>query len=178
MISVFKPFLTRTMALFACLGLGFVQTGCAHDVYVEPSVVVHSRMGHFGGQIWGHIPGHIQGHIQGHIPGHIPGHFQGQLKVHAPEGIPGAVVFLSPPQVFYAPPPPPRVIYLPPGVAPVHAWGHGHDRFAQDRRNPWGAEHGWGGYRGHDARHGDDRRGYRDGHGHREARGHRDGRYR
>ena len=148
MTSVFKPFLTRAMTLCTLWGLGFVQTGCAHEVWVEPAVVVHSRMGP----------------MPGHVPGHVPGHF----SVQAPVGIPGTVVFAAPPQVFYAPPPPPRVIYLPPGVAPVHAWGHNRYRSAQERHNPWGPERR-GGNRMHEGRHG--------GHG-AEGRGQRDGRYR
>jgi hypothetical protein len=144
MTSVFKHFVTRAMGLCTLLVMGFVQTGCAHEVFVEPSVVVHSRMGH--------------------MPSHFPGHFSVQAQV----GIPGAVVFASPPQVIYVPAPPPaRVLYLPPGMAPVHAGGHGHGhdrhRRVQERRNPWGAGYERGGYRAHEGRSGGDGRGHRDG---------------
>jgi hypothetical protein len=43
----FQPSISRALALFSLLGLGFVQVGCAHPVVVEPSVVVSSRIGHF-----------------------------------------------------------------------------------------------------------------------------------
>lgn len=162
MTSVIQPFLTRAMALCACLGLGFVQTGCAHDVWVEPSVVVHSRMGH--------------------VPGHFPGHFSVQAQV----GIPGAVVFAPAPQVFYAPAPPPRVVYLPQVIAPVHVWGHDRHRRVQEERNRWGPEHGRGGYRAHDGRNdgryvgrqGGHQGGQQGGQHGAGGRGHRDGRYR
>lgn len=42
-----KSSFSRALALFGLLGLGVVQVGCAHPVVVEPSVVVHSRIGHF-----------------------------------------------------------------------------------------------------------------------------------
>jgi hypothetical protein len=44
---LFKPFFSRTIALLGLLGLGLAQVGCAHPVVVEPSVSVHSRIGHF-----------------------------------------------------------------------------------------------------------------------------------
>lgn len=47
MLYSFKPSFSRAMALLSLLGLGFVQVGCAHPVYVEPSVVVHSRVGQY-----------------------------------------------------------------------------------------------------------------------------------
>lgn len=34
------------MPLFGLLALGLAQVGCAHPVMLEPSVVIHSRMGH------------------------------------------------------------------------------------------------------------------------------------
>lgn len=43
----FKPSFSRALALFGLLGLGLAQVGCAHPVVVEPSVAVHSRIGHF-----------------------------------------------------------------------------------------------------------------------------------
>lgn len=47
MLYSFKPSLSRAMALLGLLGLGVVQVGCAHPVVVEPSVTVHSRIGHY-----------------------------------------------------------------------------------------------------------------------------------
>jgi len=37
---------SRKALLMGSLMLGLAQVGCAHPVMVEPSVVVHSRMGH------------------------------------------------------------------------------------------------------------------------------------
>lgn len=42
----FKPSISRAMTLFGLLGLGVVQTGCAHPVVVEPQVVVHASVGY------------------------------------------------------------------------------------------------------------------------------------
>ena len=42
----FKPSFSRALALLGLLGLGLAQVGCAHPVVVEPSVTVHSRIGH------------------------------------------------------------------------------------------------------------------------------------
>ena len=42
----FKLTFSRVIALLSLLGLGLAQVGCAHSV-VEPSVSVHSRIGHF-----------------------------------------------------------------------------------------------------------------------------------
>ena len=42
----FKSSFSRAMALLGLLGLGVAQVGCAHPVVVEPSVSVHSRIGH------------------------------------------------------------------------------------------------------------------------------------
>jgi hypothetical protein len=42
----FKPSFSRAIALLGLLGLGLTQVGCAHTVVVEPSVSVHSRIGH------------------------------------------------------------------------------------------------------------------------------------
>ena len=46
-MSSFKPSFSRAIALLGLLGLGLAQVGCAHPVVVEPSVSVHSRIGHF-----------------------------------------------------------------------------------------------------------------------------------
>lgn len=47
------------MALLGLLGLGVAQVGCAHPVLLEPSVSVHTRIGHFPvyGQIG--VPGPV-----------------------------------------------------------------------------------------------------------------------
>lgn len=85
---------SRKALLMGSLVLGLTQVGCAHPVSVEPSVVVHSRLGH--------LP--IQAQIG--APGQV---------IYAP---PPRVIYLPPPppRVVYAP-----QIYRP---APVWQHGH------------------------------------------------------
>ncbi|WP_108408208.1 hypothetical protein [Limnohabitans sp. 2KL-17] len=94
----FKPSFSRAIALFGLLGLGLAQVGCAHPVVVEPSVSVHSRIGHF------------PVYAQVGVPGPV---------VYA---LPPRVVYAPPPRVVYLP-----GGYAPRVYAPVHGWGHGHD---------------------------------------------------
>lgn len=47
MLNSLKPAISRAMALLGLLGLGLAQAGCAHPVAIEPSVSVHSHIGHF-----------------------------------------------------------------------------------------------------------------------------------
>lgn len=113
-------------ALFMCsLVLGLIQVGCAHPVFVEPSVIVHSRIGQF------------PVHAQVGFPGPV---------IHAP---PPRVIYAPPPRVIYAPPPPPRVVFVPRVYAPVHGWEHRHEGppKGRDRRHyrQGEAEHGRGG---------------------------------
>ncbi len=75
----FKPSFSRAMALFGLLGLGLAQVGCAHPVVVEPSVSVHSRIGHF------------PVYAQVGLPGPV---------IYAP---PPRVIYLPPPQVVVVP---------------------------------------------------------------------------
>ena len=135
-----KPSFSRAMALLGLLALGFAQVGCAHPVVVEPSVSVHSRMGHF------------PVYAQVGVPGPV---------IYAP---PPRVVYAPPPppRVVYVPRVyAPRVyaprVYAPrvyaPGAyaprvyAPVHGWGHGHDS-RQRGHEQRGQEQ-----RGHERRH-------------------------
>jgi|GEM_PF-1729871 len=122
-----KPSFSRAMALLALLGLGLAQVGCAHPVVVEPSVSVHSHIGHF------------PVYTQIGIPGPV---------IYGP---PPRVIYAPAPRVIYAPPPPPRV------VNPVHGWGHGHGgRFRGHEPRHFrhdGGESGRGGWdRRHDGR--------------------------
>jgi hypothetical protein len=55
----FKPSFSRAIALLGLLGLGLVQVGCAHPVVVEPSVSVHSRIGHFPVYAQVGVPGQV-----------------------------------------------------------------------------------------------------------------------
>ena len=121
----FKPSFSRAMALLGVLGMGLVQVGCAHPVFIEPSVAVHSRVGHF------------PVHAQIGLPGPV---------IYAP---PPRVVYAPPPRVVYVPPPPPppRVVYAPLVHSPMPGWNHAHEhrversdgrRFERrdDRRRP------------------------------------------
>jgi len=61
-IHMFKPMFktwSRKALLTASLVLGLTQVGCAHPVYVEPSVVVHSRLGHFPVHAQIGVPGQV-----------------------------------------------------------------------------------------------------------------------
>lgn len=53
MLFPFKSSFSRPLALLGLLGLALVQVGCAHPVVVEPSVSVHSRIGH--APVYGHV---------------------------------------------------------------------------------------------------------------------------
>jgi hypothetical protein len=46
-MSSFKLSFSRAIALLGLLGLALTQVGCAHPLAVEPTVSVHSRIGHF-----------------------------------------------------------------------------------------------------------------------------------
>ena len=85
MLFQFKSSFSRSLALLGMLGLGLVQGGCAHPVVVEPSVSVHSRIGH------------VPIYSQVGVPGSV---------YYAP---PPRVIYAPPPppRVIYAPPPPP-----------------------------------------------------------------------
>ena len=100
MRSKFKPSFSRAIALLGLLGLGLAQVGCAHPVVVEPSVSVHSHIGHF--------PVYAQLGVPGPVVYALP-----PRVIYAPPP-PPRVVFL------------PRV-YTPGVYAPVHGWGYGHD---------------------------------------------------
>ncbi len=115
-MSSFKPSFSRAIALFGLLGLGLAQVGCAHPVVVEPSVSVHSRIGHF------------PVYAQVGVPGQV---------IYAP---PPRVIYAPPPppRVVYVP----RVV----GHAPAWGHGHerrwGHER---KHRHHHGDGHGRGG---------------------------------
>ncbi len=128
MLFQFKSPFSRSLALLGLLGLGLMQGGCAHPVFVEPSVSVHSRIGH--APVYGHVG----------VPG--PVYYAPPRVVYAPA---------PPPRVVYAPAPPPRVVvvpqvhvprvhvprvHVPHGHPPAQIWGQGHDRGhrGQERR--------------------------------------------
>lgn len=55
---MFKTWPRKALLMFT-LVLGLTQAGCAHSVFVEPSVVVHSRVGHFPVHAQIGLPGHV-----------------------------------------------------------------------------------------------------------------------
>jgi hypothetical protein len=133
MLFQFKSPFSRSLAWLGLLGLGLMQGGCAHPVFVEPSVSVHSRIGH------------VPVYTQVGVPGPV---------YYAPPR-----VIYAPPRVIYAPPPPPRVVHVPrvhvprvhvpQGHPPAQIWDHGHDRGhrRQERRQLREEERERGGWR-------------------------------
>ena len=113
MPSVLSPLRSRAALLVSACGLALMQTACAHPVMVEPSVVVHGRI---GGPVYGSV-------------------YAGPLY-----GPPPVVVA---PQPMWMPPPPPvvmapRVMPPPPAYyAPRHHHWHG-----QGLNHGWGRR-GW-----------------------------------
>ena len=131
MLFPFKSSFSRPLALFGLLGLALMQGGCAHPVFVEPSVSVHSRIGH--APVYGHVG----------VPG--PVYYAPPRVIHAPP---------PPPRVIYVPSPPPRVVYVPRAHPPAQIWDHGHNRWhrGQERRQYREDERERGGGRGRDGR--------------------------
>lgn len=132
-----QPSISRAVALLGLLGMGLMQAGCAHPVMVEPSVSVHSTMGHF--PVYGQVG----------VPG--PVIYGPPRVIYAPP---------PPPRVIYAPPPPPRVIYAP---SPYGAAFHAPPVY---RSPPWGYRGRGDGHDGrqrpdHERGHGGDRDGWR-----------------
>ena len=137
MLFQFKSPFSRSWALLGLLGLGLMQVGCAHPVVVEPSVTVHSRIGH------------VPVYTQVGVPG--PVYYAPPRVIYVPA---------PPPRVVYAPPPPPRVVvvpqvhvprvHVPQGHLPAQIGGYGHDRGhrGQERRQYREEERGRGGWRG------------------------------
>ena len=134
MLFPFKSSFSRPLLVLGLLGLALMQGGCAHPVYVEPSVSVHSRIGH------------VPVYTQVGVPG--PVYYAQPRVIHAP------------PRVIHAPPPPPRVVVVPqvhvPRVQvprahlPAQIWDHGHNRVhrGQERRQYREDERERGGWRG------------------------------
>ena len=98
MQTVLSLLRSRAAWLLFLAGLGLTQAGCAHPVWVEPSVGVHA---HMGGPVYG--------------------------SIHAPVYVPPPVM-VSPPPVWAAPAPvriAPRH-WGPPGHHHHHRGRHGH----------------------------------------------------
>ena len=131
MLFQFNSSFSRSLALIGMLGLGLVQGGCAHPVVVEPSVSVHSRIGHF------------PVYSQVRVPGSV--YYGPPRVIHVPP---------PPPRVIYVPPPPPRVVYVPRAHPPAQIWDHGHNRWhrGQERRQYREDERERGGGRDRDGR--------------------------
>ena len=127
MLFQFKSPFSRSWALLGLLGLGLMQGGCAHPVVVEPSVTVHSRIGH------------VPVYTQVGVPG--PVYYAPPRVIYVPAPPPRVVVV---PQVHV-----PRV-HVPQGHLPAQIGGYGHDRGhrGQERRQYREEERGRGGWRG------------------------------
>ena len=122
MLFQFKSPFSRSLAWLGLLGLGLMQGGCAHPVFVEPSVSVHSRIGH------------VPVYTQVGVPG--PVYYAPPRVIYVPPPPPRVVVV-------------PRV-YVPQGHPPAQIWGHGHDRGhrGHERRQFREEERERGGWRG------------------------------
>lgn len=122
MLFPFKSSFSRPLAMLGLLGLALAQVGCAHPVMVEPSVSVHSRIGH--ASVYGHVG----------VPG--PVYYAPPRVIYVPrEHVPRVHV--------------PR-IHVPQGHPPAQIWGHGHDRGrrGQERGHFREEERERGGWRG------------------------------
>jgi hypothetical protein len=131
MLFPFKSSFSRPLAWLGLLGVALMQAGCAHPVYVEPSVSVHSLIGH--AQVYGHVG----------VPGPI--YYAPPRVVYAPP---------PPPRVIYVPQVHGPQVHVPRAHPPAQIWGGGHDRgrrgqgyrqFREEER-----EHGRGGRGRHD----------------------------
>ena len=101
----FKSSFSRPLALLGLLGLALMQVGCAHPVVVEPSVSVHSRIGH--APIYGHVG----------VPG--PVYYAPPRVIYAPP---------PPPRVIYVPRAHVPRVHVPQAHPPAQIWGRDHDR--------------------------------------------------
>ena len=108
----FKPLFFRTLGLLGFLELGLIQAGCAHPVFIEPSVVVHSRVGHFPVQAQIGVPGPV---------------------IYAP---PPRLIYVPPPppRIVYAP-----TVYRAPSGWHGHdrRWGRRDEHRDGDRSERW-----------------------------------------
>ncbi|WP_291914202.1 hypothetical protein [Limnohabitans sp.] len=135
MLFPFKSSFSRPLAWLGLLGLALMQGGCAHPVFVEPSVSVHSRIGH--APVYGHVG----------VPG--PVYYAPPRVIYAP---PPRVVVV--PQVHVPRVHVPRVHeprdHVPRARPPAQIWSHEHDRGqrGQERRQLREEERERGGWRG------------------------------
>jgi hypothetical protein len=105
MLFPFKSSFSRPLALLGLLGLALMQVGCAHPVVVEPSVSVHSHIGH--APVYGHVG----------VPG--PVYYAPPRVIYAPP---------PPPRVIYVPRVQVPRVHVPHGHPPAQIWGRDHDR--------------------------------------------------
>ena len=119
-----RPVLTflrsRAALLLGLATLGLVQTGCAHPVWVEPSVQVR-----VGGPVYGQVYGQVYGTSPGVVYGSI---YSPPVVATGPLWGPGLVA-------------PPRVAVPAPLYRPGWGYGgwHGHRHFQQHgkRHGDW-----------------------------------------
>ncbi len=115
MLFPFKSSFSRPLLVLGLLGLALMQGGCAHPVFVEPSVSVHSRIGH------------VPVYSQVGVPG--PVYYAPPRVIHVPPPPPRVIhVPPPPPRVVYVPPSPPRVVFVPRAHPPAQIWDHRHHR--------------------------------------------------
>ena len=108
---------SRAAVLLSLAALGLAQTGCAHPVWVEPSVQMR-------------VGGPVYGPVYGPSPSVVHGSVYGSVYSAPPVVVATAPVW-GPPAVIV----PPRVV-LP---APVHrpGWGHGQRGWHGHRHGDW-----------------------------------------
>ena len=121
---------TRAAVLLSLAALGLSQTGCAHPVWVEPSVQVR-------------VGGPVYGPVYGPAPAAVYGQVYGSVYSTPPVVVATAPVWRPPAVVI-----PPRVVV----PAPVYRPGWGHGR-GYGGGYGGGRGDGYGGWHGH--RHGD-----------------------
>jgi hypothetical protein len=99
-----KHSMSKAVYVLGLLGAAFTQTGCAHPVMVQPSVMIQPSVGY--AQVYGHQQVYPQ------VYGHQPVYAQ-------PYGAARVIVM---PRVV------PPVVYSPPVYRPVHGFGFGGHR--------------------------------------------------
>ena len=112
---------SRAAVLLSLAALGLAQTGCAHPVWVEPSVQVR-------------VGGPVYGPVYGPGPGVVQGSVYGSVYSTPPVVVATAPVW-GPPTVIV----PPRVVVPAPVYRP--GWGqgrgHGHGGWHGHRQGDW-----------------------------------------
>ena len=112
---------SRAAVLLSLAALGLAQTGCAHPVWVEPSVQV---------RVGGPVYGQVYGPVYRPGPGAVYGSVYGSVYSAPPVVVATAPVW-GPPTVMV----PPRVVVPAPVYRP--GWGHGQRGWQGHRHGDW-----------------------------------------